>query len=382
MNTRKRSTGNSSSKGKSSNRPSVARSQRSGAASADSSRSSASTSRNTTATNKPLAAKSSTTGNQARSAKSKSSGASKRSGNSYYRKQEPPRQYQVTEPEELLPFLLKHLKDGRNAVKSILGRGQVSVDQKVVTKFNLALTPGQTVSISKEGAVAAPSMTGVNILHEDNDIIVIRKEAGLLSIAADRSNDLTAYRQLMEHVRRTNPNNRIFVVHRLDRDTSGVMMFAKSEEVQQKLQNNWKDNVQDRVYVALVEGAVSKEEGTISSWLKETKTLKMYSSPRANDGQHAITHYKRLKSNREFSLLEVRLETGRKNQIRVHMEDLGHPIAGDKKYGARTRDLGRLGLHARVLSFIHPTTDKLMTFETDIPKQFLYPFRADNATAE
>ncbi|KQY84201.1 RNA pseudouridine synthase [Paenibacillus sp. Root52] len=382
MNTRKRSTGNSSSKGKSSNRPSAGRSQRSGASSSESSRSSASTSRNTADTNKPLAAKSSTTGNQARSAKAKSSGASKRSGNSYYRKQEPPRQYQVTESEELLPFLLKHLKDGRNAVKSILGRGQVSVDEKVVTKFNLALTPGQTVSISKEGAVAAPSMTGVNILHEDNDIIVIRKEAGLLSIAADRSNDLTAYRQLMEYVRRTNPNNRIFVVHRLDRDTSGVMMFAKSEEVQQKLQNNWKDNVQDRVYVALVEGAVSKEEGTISSWLKETKTLKMYSSPRANDGQHAITHYKRLKSNREFSLLEVRLETGRKNQIRVHMEDLGHPIAGDKKYGARTRDLGRLGLHARVLSFIHPTTDKLMTFETDIPKQFLYPFRADNATAE
>ncbi|UOK64947.1 RluA family pseudouridine synthase [Paenibacillus sp. OVF10] len=283
----------------------------------------------------------------------------------------------MTEPDELLNFLLQHLKSGRNAVKSILGRGQVSVDQKVVTKFNEALTPGQIVYIRKEGAVAAPSLTGINILHEDDDIIVIRKEAGLLSIAADKTDDLTAYRQLTEHVRRTNPLNRIFVVHRLDRDTSGVMMFAKSEEVQQKLQNNWKENVQDRVYVALVEGAVAKEEGTISSWLKETKTLKMYSSSRPNDGQHAITHYKRLKSNREFSLLEVRLETGRKNQIRVHMEDLGHPIAGDRKYGARTRDLGRLGLHARILSFIHPTTDELMSFETDIPKPFLYPFRAD-----
>ncbi|MCZ4136184.1 RNA pseudouridine synthase, partial [Escherichia coli] len=135
------------------------------------------------------------------------------------------------------------------------------------------------------------------------------------------------------HVRRTDSRNRIFVVHRLDRDTSGVMMFAKSEAVQQKLQNNWKDQVQERIYVALVEGKVAKEAGTISSWLKESKTLKMYSSPRPGDGQHAVTHYKRLQSNSEFSLLEVRLETGRKNQIRVHMEELGHPIAGDKKYG-------------------------------------------------
>lgn len=310
------------------------------------------------------------------------SSATKRPGQGHYRKSEPPRQYNVTEPDELLNFLLKHVKSGRNAVKSILGRGQVSIGEKVVTKFNEPLKPGQIVSISKQGAVAAPSLTGINILHEDDDIIVIRKEAGLLSIAADKSDDLTAYRQLMEHVRRTNPLNRIFVVHRLDRDTSGVMMFAKSEEVQQQLQSNWKDNVQDRVYVALVEGAVAQEEGTISSWLKETKTLKMYSSSRPNDGQHAVTHYKRLKANREFSLLEVRLETGRKNQIRVHMEDLGHPIVGDRKYGARTRDLGRLGLHARVLSFIHPTTGKLMTFETDIPKPFLYPFRGDITPAQ
>lgn len=376
MNKRKRPTGNTSAKGKTSAGSSTARSGRSTFTSAKSS--GPSTSRNTGAAKKPVASKSSAIPKKAGAPKPK---AAKRSGNSYYRKQEPPRPYKVTEPDELLNFLLKHLKSGRNAVKSILGRGQVSVDQKVVTKFNLELTPGQIVTISKEGAVAAPSLTGINILHEDDDIIVIRKEAGLLSIAADKSDDLTAYRQLTEHVRRTNPLNRIFIVHRLDRDTSGVMMFAKSEEVQQKLQDNWKENVQERVYVALVEGAVAKEEGTISSWLKETKTLKMYSSSRPNDGQHAITHYKRLQSNREFSLLEVRLETGRKNQIRVHMEDLGHPIAGDKKYGAHTKTLGRLGLHARVLSFIHPTSGELMRFETDIPKQFLYPFRTDAPSA-
>lgn len=298
------------------------------------------------------------------------------------RKPEPPRQYQVNEADELLSFLLQHINSGRNAVKSMLSRGQISVGNEIVTQYNHVLVPGQVVSVSKEGVSEAAPMAGLTILHEDDDIIVISKESGLLSIAADRSDETTAYRQLTEHVRRTDSRNRIFVVHRLDRDTSGVMMFAKSEEVQQKLQNNWKDNVQERVYVALVEGPVTKEAGTISSWLKESKTLKMYSSPRPGDGQHAVTHYKRLQSNREFSLLEVRLETGRKNQIRVHMEELGHPVAGDKKYGARTRTLGRLGLHARVLSFIHPTTGELMKFETDIPKPFLYPFRKDAPPAK
>lgn len=305
-----------------------------------------------------------------------------RPGHIPIRKPEPPRQYQVNEADELLSFLLQHVKSGRNAVKSMLSRGQISVGNEIVTQYNHALVPGQVVSVSKEGVSEAAPMAGLTILHEDDDIIVIRKDAGLLSIAAGKSDELTAYRQLTEHVRRTDSRNRIFVVHRLDRDTSGVMMFAKSEEVQQKLQNNWKDQVQERIYVALVEGKVAKEAGTISSWLKESKTLKMYSSPRPGDGQHAITHYKRLQSNREFSLLEVRLETGRKNQIRVHMEELGHPIAGDKKYGARTRTLGRLGLHARVLSFIHPTTDELMKFETDIPKPFLYPFRKDAPPAK
>ncbi|MCM3131196.1 RluA family pseudouridine synthase [Paenibacillus polysaccharolyticus] len=380
MNKRKRSTGGTSAKGKSYGGSSKPRSGRYNTSSSkpNSPRSGEDTSKVSASHSSVAPAKNGGKGSKP----AKPATASKRPGNAHYRKSEPPRQYKVTEPDELLNFLLKHVKSGRNAVKSILGRGQVSIDEKVVTKFNEPLLPGQIVSISKEGAVAAPSLTGINILHEDDDIIVIRKEAGLLSIAADKSDDLTAYRQLMSHVRRTNELNRIFIVHRLDRDTSGVMMFAKSEEVQQQLQNNWKENVQDRVYVALVEGAVAQEEGTISSWLKETKTLKMYSSSRPNDGQHAVTHYKRLKSNREFSLLEVRLETGRKNQIRVHMEDLGHPIAGDRKYGARTRDLGRLGLHARVLSFIHPTTGKLMTFETDIPKPFLYPFRGEATPAQ
>ncbi|WP_379132872.1 RluA family pseudouridine synthase [Paenibacillus sp. sgz500958] len=280
--------------------------------------------------------------------------------------------YAVQEPSELLPFLLENVSGrGRNAIKSILSRGQVSVNGKTVTQHNFQLLPGQTVAIDMDKQVQAKEMTGLQIIHEDDDLIIIQKDAGLLSIATSEENELTAYRQLTEHVRLNNPKNRIFVVHRLDRDTSGVMMFAKSEKIQQALQNTWKDTVKERAYVALVEGAVKKPEGTVSSWLKETATLKMYSSPHEGDGQHAVTHYKLIQNNRHFSLLEVRLETGRKNQIRVHMADIGHPIAGDKKYGAETKTVGRLGLHARVLSFIHPTTGELMTFESEIPKTFL-----------
>ncbi|NIK76261.1 23S rRNA pseudouridine1911/1915/1917 synthase [Paenibacillus castaneae] len=287
--------------------------------------------------------------------------------------------YPVTESIELLPFLIKSISGaGRNVIKSILAHGQVSVNGKSTTAYNMQLQPGDTITVSKERPQEKPPMEGLSIMFEDEHIIVVKKEAGLLSVSSDsgQENEVTAYRQLMAHVRLENAKNRIFIVHRLDRDTSGVMMFAKSEAVQQQLQNSWQDTVQERIYVALVEGAVKKEKGTITSWLKESKTLKMYSSFHANDGLHAVTHYKVLRTSKSFSLLEVQLETGRKNQIRVHMEDIGHPVVGDKKYGARTRIIGRLGLHARVLAFTHPITGKLVRFETDIPKLFLKPFQA------
>jgi 23S rRNA pseudouridine1911/1915/1917 synthase len=288
------------------------------------------------------------------------------------------KQFTVQEPIELLPFLLQHLNEGRNSVKSILARGQVSVGNNTVTAYNYPLQPGMTVSVSKEKIKEKPPLIGLVILHEDEDVIVVLKEAGLLSIASDKAPDeLTAYRQLMEHVRNENPRNRIFIVHRLDRDTSGVMMFAKSEEMQQKLQTTWQDTVRERTYVALVEGKVKKPEETITSWLKESKTLKMYSSPYPNDGQQAITHYRTLQTNAYFSLLEVELETGRKNQIRAHMEHIGHPVVGDKKYGSRTSPIGRLGLHAKVLTFVHPRTGQTMRFETDVPKLFLRVFREE-----
>jgi 23S rRNA pseudouridine1911/1915/1917 synthase len=290
--------------------------------------------------------------------------------------------FTVKESIELLPFLLEQLSSlGRNSVKNLLARGQVSVNDKAVTAYNYRLQPGHIVAIDKKNTSDETPLLGLTILHEDEDIIVIQKDAGLLSIASPQEQEITAYRQLTTHVRSVKPTNRIFVVHRLDRDTSGVMMFAKNENAQQILQNSWQDMVKERTYIALVEGKVKKTEGSISSWLKESKTLKMYSSPYPNDGQHAITHFKVIQSNSNFSLLDIHLETGRKNQIRVHMEDLGHPIVGDKKYGSKTKAIGRLGLHARVLAFIHPIKGNLLRFETDIPKMFLNPFHKKNQSA-
>lgn len=285
----------------------------------------------------------------------------------------------VQEPTELMIELLDKLtKHSRNSVKSILARGQVAVEGKVITKYNHPLEQGQQVTVNFGRIIPEMKFEGLKIIHEDQDIIVINKEAGLLSIASPTEKEQTAYRQLTEHVRRTSPNNRIFVVHRLDRDTSGLMLYAKNEQAQQKLQNTWQESVLERSYVALVEGAVKKQEGTIKSWLKESKTLLMYSSHKPNDGQEAITHYKAIESNREYSLLEVHLETGRKNQIRVHMQDIGHPIVGDKKYGSRKNIIGRLGLHARILAFHHPSTGEILRFETQIPGKFSRPFSIQN----
>lgn len=317
-------------------------------------------------------------------AKSRGRSGSGNEGGSNTRQENRPKvsQYTVKEDTELLLFLIHTSKLGRNSAKSMLARGQVSVDGAAVKAYNHPLKPGQTVSISRDKVIEDVPLVGLAILHEDEDIIVIRKDAGLLSISAGEGNEITAYRQLMAHVRAKDPRSRIFVVHRLDRDTSGVMMFAKSENVQQALQNNWQDAVKERTYIALVEGKVKKPEGTIASWLRESSTLKMYSSHRPGDGQHAVTHYKVLQANSSYSLLEVQLETGRKNQIRVHMEDLGHPIVGDKKYGSKSRILNRLGLHARVLAFIHPASGELLRFETDIPKSFLSQFRPESSESK
>ncbi len=279
--------------------------------------------------------------------------------------------FQVSEPAELMNFLIEKLPhQGRNNIKSLLSHRQVLVDGQAFSQYNHPLQIGQEVLINWSLVRDEDTIKGLKIIYEDSAIIVIDKPAGLLSMASDNEKIFTAYHQLTDYVRLTNPDNRIFIVHRLDRDTSGVMMFAKNEEVKHILQDAWQEIVVDRAYAAVVEGRVKQKEGTIRSWLKESKTRLMYSSSQPGDGLEAITNYKVLKAAAEYSLLEIRLETGRKNQIRVHMKELGHSIAGDKKYGASSNPLGRLGLHAHILAFYHPLSGELMRFETEIPKKF------------
>lgn len=282
----------------------------------------------------------------------------------------------VTGPSELLQFLIaKFPEKSRTAIKSLLAHKQITVDDMVTTKFDHPLKRGQMVFLNKKKSNEKPRFRGLRIVHEDNDIIVIDKVSGLLSMASETEKQKTAYSILSEYVKKTNPKNLIFIVHRLDRDTSGLMMFAKSKRVQEVLQQDWNNAIIERSYIAVVEGCVETPEGTITSWLRENKAMVMYSSQTPDDGQKAITHYKVLKSNKLFSMLDVKLETGRKNQIRVHMKELGFPVTGDKKYGGKLNPIGQMGLHARVLAFKHPVTGKALRFDTPIPGKFLKLFK-------
>jgi 23S rRNA pseudouridine1911/1915/1917 synthase len=285
-------------------------------------------------------------------------------------------QLTVTKPSRLMEFLIQELKGkSRTTIKSLLSHRQVSVGTHTITQFDYPLEPNQIVTINRGVVAEQTRYRGVRILFEDPYLIVIEKEAGMLSIATAKEKLLTTYSILSAHVKKEDPSNRIFVLHRLDRDTSGVMMFAKSEEVQEIMQKAWQEAVVRRSYIAVVEGQVEKDADTIRSFLKENKMLFMYSTKVPGEGDEAITHYKVLKRSEEFSLLEVELETGRKNQIRVHMKELGHPVAGDKKYGSKLNPLRRTCLHANILAFKHPVTGEELSFETPPPHRFLTLFQ-------
>jgi len=282
----------------------------------------------------------------------------------------------VSEPTELMKFLIEKFPEkSRTTIKSLLAHKQITVGDMVTTKFDFPLKRGQMVFLNKQKSDEKPRFRGLRIVHEDADIVVIDKASGMLSMASETEKIKTAYSILSEYVKKFDPKNLIFIVHRLDRDTSGLMLFAKSKKVQEILQKDWNESIIERSYLAVVEGTVEKTEGTIISWLKENKAMVMYSSKTPEDGQKAITHYKVLKTGKQFSLLEVKLETGRKNQIRVHMKDIGFPVTGDKKYGAKLNPIGQMGLHARVLAFKHPGTGRILRFDTPIPGKFLKLFR-------
>ena len=282
----------------------------------------------------------------------------------------------VTEPIELMTFLLAKMGGmSRNSVKSLLAHRQVMVNSKITTQFNLQLQTNDLITVNSSRGNIELKHPKLRIIFEDEFLIVIEKKEGLLTVIAGDTEETTAFSILKNHVKKSSPTNRIYTVHRLDRDTSGVIMFAKNREVQQTLQENWHRIITRRIYVALVEGNVEKDEDTIVTWLTENeKSLKVHSNDSDNGGQQAITHYRKIKSNENYSLLEIELETGRKNQIRVHMQGIGHPIVGDKKYGGTTSPIDRLGLHARLLAFYHPVTTEIVSFETAVPRNFLTIF--------
>ena len=280
--------------------------------------------------------------------------------------------FKVEEPSELMQFLIEKLPGkSRNNIKSLLAGKQVFVDGKAVKQFNHQLLPGQQVNIRWSRVSAEKKFRNITVIYEDKDIIVIDKHAGLLSVATDHEKYKTAYNMVSLYLKDKGQEDKLFVVQRLDRESSGLMVFARNEKIQHILQSDWNKIISKMVYLALVEGVPDKPEGTISSYLKENTSRIVHSSQNPKDGAKAVTHYQVIKFSKLYSLLKITMDTSRKNQLRVHMSNLGHPVAGDKKYGAKTSPIGRLGLHAWGLAFNHPVNSEPLQFETPIPRKFL-----------
>jgi len=255
-------------------------------------------------------------------------------------------------------------------IKSYLTHGNVFVNQEVQTKYDTPLSMGDIVEIRSYGSFPQKN-SELKILYEDKDLIVVDKPSGLLTIASETEKENTMYHMVREYIKKRNKNGKVFIVHRLDRDTSGILMFAKNEKVKNMLQDNWNQLVIERGYTALVEGELLKQSGRIHTWLKESSSYKVYITNNKKEGKEAITDYKVIKVKSGYSVVAIDLKTGRKNQIRAHFSFLGHPVVGDKKYGSKTNPIHRLGLHANKLSLRHPITHKKMEWIAQVPKEIL-----------
>lgn len=263
------------------------------------------------------------------------------------------------------------------SIKHLLARRVVQVNGVVQTRADYPVKAGDKLSVQQGKGNNALVHPKLKIIYEDDHLIVVNKDRGLLTVAANPGGrEATVLSILKNYVRHEDRRNNVFVVHRLDRETSGLLVFAKSEDLQHYMREWWHQLVSKRVYVAVVEGAIEKNEGTITTWLTtDPRTTMVYSSPVDNGGKKAITHYKVIKHNEEYSLLELNLDTGRTNQIRVHTASIGHPIVSDHKYGSdKASPLDRLALHARILEFTHPVTEQTVHFETPVPREFLNLF--------
>ena len=210
----------------------------------------------------------------------------------------------------------------------------------------------------------------LDILYEDKEILVVNKPSGILTVSTPKEKEKTLFHEVSDYVKKSNPKAKVFIIHRLDKDTSGIVVFAKNQNIKYAYQNAWDNLVIKRGYTAVVDGVLEKKKSIIKSYLKETKTLLVYSSNDKKNGKLAITNYDVVKENKRYSMLSIDIKTGRKNQIRVHIKDINHPILGDKKYGNKKSPVNRLMLHAGELVIINPKTKKKMTFVSEIPKSF------------
>ena len=276
--------------------------------------------------------------------------------------------YIVGKDVVLMDFLVNHYN--KKSVKNLLKYKQARVNEQIVSQFNYPLQKGDVVIVDKNDT----NKSSIDIIYEDDELIVINKPSGLLSMSGGGEKEKTAYHLVSEYLKSKNKNAKVFIVHRLDRDTSGILMFAKNENIKNKLQDNWNKLVYKRGYMAVVEGKLKKKSGVIKNYLDESKTQLVYITNN-NKGKLAITNYKVIKEARYNSLVEVYLDTGRKNQIRVHMQSLGNSIVGDRKYGASSNPLKRMGLHSHVFALVHPDTKKKMEFAAPIPDEFNKLFR-------
>ena len=275
--------------------------------------------------------------------------------------------FHAREEAPLLEFVMRAL-DGisRNKAKSILSHGGVKVDGKRQTHVEYVVRPEAEVEVSRGPQSPAARSPHYNIVYEDDWLVVVDKRVGVLSMGVG-AGSLNMKTLLDRHFAETRQRCTAHVVHRLDCRTSGLMIYAKSVDLQQQLTADWHHTVTDRRYVAVVHGLMEQGEGRVESWLKDTASMKVVSSPVDNGGKYAVTEWRVLQAGNDRSMLELRLLTGRKNQIRVHMADIGHPVVGDGKYGHQDNPGGRMCLHAFKLAFHHPVTGELLDFETPIP---------------
>lgn len=275
----------------------------------------------------------------------------------------------LTGPLALLDALAAMFPDSsRTTLRQMLQNGRVRVNGELEKDAKRMLDADDFVDVADKAAhrVLPP---GLAILHEDTDVIVVLKAQGLLTVATERERENTVQAYLNTYVG-ARARERIHVVHRLDRETSGVLVFARNFHARERLKEQFAAHSVDRLYIAIIEGAIDPPKGTIRSNLYERRDLRMVSVESHPDAKHAVTHYRTIESNGRWSMLEVTLETGRKNQIRAHLSEAGHPIVGDTMYGSETNPLGRLGLHAKLLGFDHPATGKRLTFTAPVPRSF------------